>query len=205
MVATKNNNRCFCWTSNRFRRQNYCKLVTAYRCFLVTGLSKIWGRWSLLTDQRRMLKLNVKKMLHKLGVFTCDNDNRIWGAGNMWTHTWRGSIQRRRSVREGQPHLYRLKLFFLLLANNLLTLFSIYWLEDAALNQHVSQRATKCLIDFLTVITSFSWKSWLLDCKHFLAQRLCISASAWKNKTKKKQQPKTLICKDCRNPTSLVW
>lgn len=78
---------------------------------------------------------------------------------------------------------------FFLLANNLLTLFSIYWLEDAAFNQLVSQRATKCLIDFVRGITSFSGKgltstqAWRgsvrcpsldADCKHFCL--LCAKA-----------------------------
>lgn len=178
--------------------------------------------WSSLTGKTQVLKLKLKKMLYNIGAFTwwvCDNDNGIWGARNMWTRTWQRSIQGRRPAREGQSCLYWLKLFFLL-ANNLLTLFSIYWLEDAALNQLVSQRATKRLIDFVRGITSFSGKgltstqAWRgsvrcpsldADCKHFCllcAKALNLHFCFEKNKKIKKT---TLICKDCRNQTSLVW
>lgn len=214
--------------------QTFHPLLTAAtninnRCFVeppTCSEGKTTVRWPQIKENTRgkyrSYVMSQRAHTTELEIFlntglTRDNDNGIWGARNMWTRTWQRSIQGRRSAREEQPCLYRLKLFFLfLLANNLLTLFSIYWLEDAALNQLVSQRATERLIDFVTVITSFSGKVWLLH-KHagagfaaqvcmliansFFAQRLWITASAWKKINKKT----ALICKDCRNQTSLVW
>lgn len=158
-------------------------------------------------------------MSYNIGAFTwwvCDNDNGIWGVRNMWTRTWQDQY-RDGARRERDSRVFTGWSFFLL-ANNLLTLFSIYWLEDAALNQLVSQRATKRLIDFVRGITSFSRKgltstqAWRgsvrcpsldADCKHFCL--LCAKALNHHFCFEKNKKTTTLIGKDCRNQTSLVW
>lgn len=81
-----------------------------------------------------------------------DHDNRSCGARHMWTRTWQGSIQGGSLARATGVALLA-KAF--LLANNLLTLFSIYWLEDAALNQPSAEEEPKRLIDFVRVVISF--------------------------------------------------